>query len=154
MAERQERDLTPRKYFDFSNFFSPLSYPMVWEEVQDRLGQLFHQGSAVDISEDDKNVYVSANLPGLKASDIDVSLDRHTLLIKAEKKQEESDKTRKYYRRSQNSFFYQVTLPSQVDESSEQAEYEDGVLHITFKKADKALVKKINVKGGKQEKKK
>jgi HSP20 family protein len=147
MNRERGRHLVPRS---FSRFF-----PSLWEEMEDRLGQWMGEGSTgVTVSEDDKNVYVEAQLPGLKSDEIDVSLNQNTLLIKGEKQEEEEDKEKKYYRRARNSFFYQVALPSQVEEDTEQAQYQDGILQITFKKARQSQVRKISIGGEKQPKKK
>lgn len=145
MTRDRERSLAPRSLFRFSSFF-----PSLWEEMEDRLGQWVggESNTGVTVSEDDKHVYVEAHLPGLKASDIDISLNQNTLWIKGEKEEEEEEKDKKYYRRARNSFFYQVDLPSQVEEASEQAQFQDGVLKVTFTKARQSQVRKISVKNG------
>jgi HSP20 family protein len=135
----------PRKFFRIPNFF-----PNLWEEMEDRMNQwMGAEGeTGVAVSEDDKNVYVEAQLPGLKPNDIDVSFHQNTLWIKGEKKEEEEDKEKKYYRRARHSFFYQVELPTQVEENTEQAQFQDGVLKITFKKTQISQVRKIPITGG------
>ena len=141
MNPNRERGLVPRSFFRLPSFF-----PSLWEEMEDRLGQWVggEGNTGVTVSEDDKNVYVEAHLPGLKANDIDISLNQNTLWIKGEK-QEEEEKDKKYYRRARNSFFYQMELPSQVEEESEEAHFQDGVLKISFKKARQSQVRKISI---------
>lgn len=135
--------LLPRKFFG-------TNWAPMWEDFEDRIGRwLGTRDTGVTVSDDDKNVYVEANLPGLQANDIDVSLDRNTLRISGMKKTEEKDQERNYYSRAQRSFFYQVELPASVEENTEQADYTDGVLHVTFKKNSKENVKKINIKSNK-----
>lgn len=143
MNER-ERGLS-RPFFSFPNLPS-------WGDFEERMGQWFGKDTGVSVSEDNEKVYVEAQLPGLQADDIDISLDRNTLRISGEKKEEEEDKEKKYYRRAQSSFFYQVDLPSQVQEGSEKADYQDGVLSITFNKARKEIVKKIPISSSAQKK--
>lgn len=142
--ETREYGLVPRSFFRLPSFL-----PNLWEEMGDRMNQLMGTGgnSGISVSEDDTHVYVEANLPGLKSDNIDISLNKNTLWIKGERKEEEESKDKKYYRKAQNSFFYQVDLPSQVEEASEQADFEDGVLKISFKKPRQSQVRKIPVSG-------
>lgn len=105
------------------------------------------QGSNISLSEDDKNVFVEANLPGLKEEDIEISLDKGLLWIKGESKKSEENKEKKYYYRATRSFSYHLALPSNINESSEPvANFKDGVIYITFKKAVEEKPKKIKIK--------
>lgn len=139
----RERNFIPRSLLRW-----PTALPNLWEEMEDRMGRWMgsSEDTGVSVSEDDQNVYVDAQLPGLTSDDLDISVHQNTLWIKGEKKEEESDKDKKYYRRARSSFFYQVELPSQVEESSEQAQFQDGILKITFKKTQQSQVRKIAVK--------
>lgn len=144
MADKN-RGLIPRSLFNW-----PSSFPNLWEDVENRMGQWM--GAAADtgisVSEDDKNIYVEAQLPGLQDQDLDISLHQNTLWIKGERQEEkEGEKDRKYYQRARRSFFYQVELPSQAEENSEQVNFKDGVLTLTFKKTQQAQVRKIPVGG-------
>lgn len=144
----RERNLIPRALLRI-----PSSLPSLWEEMEDRMGRWMgsSEDTGVSVSEDDHNVYVEAHLPGLSSEELDISVHQNTLWIKGEKKEEEADKDKKYYRRARNSFFYQVDLPSQVEESSEQAEFQNGVLKVIFKKTQQGQVRKIAVKQNKKE---
>lgn len=141
MTQDRERELAPKSLFRFPSF------PSLWEEMEGRLNQwVGGEGSTgISVSEDDDHVYVEAQMPGLKGENVDISLNQSTLWIKGEKHEEEK-KGKKYYRRARSSFFYQVDLPSQVEEKSEQALFEDGVLKITFTKAKDNQVRKISIK--------
>ncbi len=75
--------------------------------------------SGLSVSEDEKNVYVEANLPGLKSEDIELSFEKGMLLIKGSRKEEQKDKEKKYYRKAINSFCYRVNIPSDIDETKE-----------------------------------
>lgn len=147
MERDPQRTLVPRSFFRVPSFI-----PSLWEEMEDRLGQWMggEGNTGVSVSEDDKNVYVEAHLPGLKSNEVDVSLNQNTLWIKGEKKEEEESKEKKYYRRARSTFFYQVELPSAIEESSENAEFQDGILKITFKKTQQSQVRKISINGGSQ----
>lgn len=145
MAQDPERELAPRSFFRFPSF------PSLWEEMEGRLSQWVggEVNTGISVSEDDQHIYVEAQMPGLKADNVDISLNQNTLWIKGEKQDEEKE-GKKYYRRARSSFFYQVDLPGQVEEKSEQAEFVDGVLKISFAKAKDSQVRKISVKQNNQ----
>jgi len=123
-------------------------FPSILDELTDQFGELIHQdGSGLTVSEDKKNIYVEASLPGLKLNDIEVTLEKGVLWIKGEKKEEEEDKEKRYYRKASNTYSYRLTLPNQTDETKEpKAVYQDGVMKITFTKAQHSQSKKITVK--------
>lgn len=147
MERNRERGLIPRSFFRFPSFL-----PNLWEDMEDRMTRWMGDESStgVTVSEDDKNVYVEAHLPGLRSDDLDISIHQNTLWIKGEKKEEEEDKDKKFYRRARNAFFYQVELPSQVEDNTEQAQYQDGVLKLTFRKTQQSQVRKISLGGSTQ----
>ncbi len=99
---------------------------------------------------DEKNVHVEADLPGLRASDIDVSLDDEGVLwIKGEKKEEKEDKERKYYKKAHHAFSYCLPLGEEIDRKIEpKASFKDGVMHITFtrRKEKVSEAKKIPIR--------
>lgn len=106
--------------------------------------------SGVSISEDEKNVYVATSLPGLDQDDIDVTFSKGVVRIIGEKKEKEEDKKRKFYRRSETSFSYQIAVPGEIDYQKEpDAVYKNGVLTLTFVKSPSAQPKKISVKSAK-----
>lgn len=148
MDPNRERNIVPRSFFRLPESFPSFSFPSfpTWEEMTNQLSE-FGGNTGVSVSEDDKNVYVEAQLPGLKPDDVDISINRNTLWIKGEKKEEEENKDKKFYRRARNSFFYQVDLPSQIEENSEQAQFQDGILKVAFKKAQQSQVRKISIGG-------
>ena len=103
----------------------------------------------VDVVETDKEIRVSAELPGLDDKDVEVSLSRDVLTISGEKKQEKREKGRDYYRaeRSYGSFRRSIPLPAEVDADKVDAVFNKGVLTITLpKKAEAAGRKRITVK--------
>jgi len=123
------------------------SIPSLWDELGEKMGQWMGSNKGVTVSEDKNKVYIEADLPGLSSKDLDISLHQHTLIIKGHKKEETEDKERRFYRRAQRSFYYEVELPSSVEENTEQAFYEDGVLKITFNKTAEGHMRKISIKG-------
>lgn len=90
----------------------------------------------VDVVESDKEVKVSADLPGLDEKDIQVTLSRNVLTISGEKKEEKEDKGKNYYRmeRSYGSFQRSIPLPHDVDTNKVDATFEKGVLTVTLPK--------------------
>jgi len=104
----------------------------------------------VDVAESDKEIKITAELPGLDEKDIDVSLQNDMLIIKGEKKEEKEDKGKDYYRmeRSYGSFSRTIPLPIEVETDKIEATFKKGVLNITLPKTAKAAAetKKIAVK--------
>ncbi|MCX8009895.1 MAG: Hsp20/alpha crystallin family protein [Ignavibacteria bacterium] len=92
----------------------------------------------VDISEDENNIYVHAEIPGAKKEDIKISVQDNVLTIKGEKKTETKDEKKNYYRveRCYGSFSRSFSLPTEVDVNKTTEKSEDGVLHITLTKVE------------------
>ncbi|HAI22318.1 TPA: Hsp20/alpha crystallin family protein [Candidatus Collierbacteria bacterium] len=104
-------------------------------------------GSDLSVSEDDHNVFIEANMPGLESDDIEVTYHKGQLWLRGSKKEEEKDKKKKYYRYASSSFSYRLSVPGNIDEKSEpDAEYKNGVMKVTFKKLSEEQPKKITVK--------
>ncbi len=135
--------LEPRSLF---KSFSPL---FLNNEIE-RLLEPFHESSGVSVSEDDKNVYVEAALPGISPEEIEMNYDRGMLSIKADKKEEREDKKKKFYKKAHKSFFYQVAVPGAFDETkTPEAICKNGILKIIFTKNKNASTKKaIPIKKG------
>ncbi len=95
------------------------------------LWQLFHGEEAKN-----KEIKVSAEIPGVEPKDIDVSVEDGILTIKGEKKYEREEKEKGQYRmeRSYGSFERTIELPAEVDESKAKAEFKKGVLRLTLPK--------------------
>ncbi len=104
---------------------------------------------SVDVVETDKEIKVSAELPGLDEKQIDVSLSRDALTIKGEKKEEQEQKGENYYRleRSYGNFQRTIPLPCEVETDDVDATFKNGVLTIKLPKtADDQACKKISVR--------
>jgi HSP20 family protein len=104
-----------------------------------------------DVSETDKTIEVSVELPGMDEKDIEVSMSDDVLTIRGEKKTEIEKKEKGYYlsERSFGSFYRTIPLPAGVDTGKAEAQFKKGVLTITLPKAPEAeeKIKKIQVKG-------
>ena len=123
----------------------------------DRLFSEFAQGIGpnganivpnIEISETDKAIEVSAEMPGLERKDVDISIEDDTLTIRGEKKVEESqkDKNVQLSERSYGVFYRVLQLPPGIDPSSVQATMANGILKLTIPKSAKSAPKKIEVK--------
>ena len=104
----------------------------------------------LDVSEDDQNYVVHADLPGVKKEDIRVSVDGNQVSISAEIKREKEDKKDKniiHSERYEGKMFRSFTLDSKVDEAKAEAKFTDGVLELTLpKQAGSVSSKQLTIK--------
>ena len=102
---------------------------------------------ALDVFEDKDNVYVRAEVPGMRKEEIEVSLHNGSLSISGERKSEEKFKDAEVYRgeRFFGRFQRTVTLPTPVAADKVKAQYKDGLLTITLPKTEEAKPKHIDV---------
>jgi HSP20 family protein len=134
--------------------------------LQDRLNQLFNQaigGSEapsleqaltsatflppVDISEDEHNITLKAEIPGVTDKDLNITLDNNVLTISGERKFEEEDKKDNFHRieRRYGKFTRSFTLPVGVDAQNVNATFENGILSITLPKREEFKPKQITI---------
>jgi HSP20 family protein len=133
--------------------------------LQDRMNRLFRetQGNsqdepltsssfapAVDVYEDEHNVTLKIEVPGIDEKDIDVRIENNTLTVHGERKIEKEEKEENYRRveRQYGSFTRTFNLPPTVDAEKVQADYDKGVLKITLPKKAEAKPKQIKVNVG------
>ncbi|MFW6038908.1 MAG: Hsp20/alpha crystallin family protein [bacterium] len=100
----------------------------------------------VDIREDDKHIYVEAELPGFNKDEIEVTLEQGVLSIRAQRKTEEKKGEQHLVERRFQRVARSFTLPGSVDENQVQAELRDGVLTLTLAKNEAAQPRRIEVK--------
>jgi HSP20 family protein len=98
---------------------------------------------AVDIIEKDNAFEITAELPGLEAKNIELSLSDDVLTIKGEKKEEKEEKTKDRYvsERRYGSFRRSVQLPSSIDPGKIEAHYKSGILTVALPKSAEAQKK-------------
>ena len=103
---------------------------------------------SVDVTENDKQIEITAELPGLEDKDVQVNFADNVLTIRGEKKaeKEEKDKTFRLVERSYGSFVRSLELPDGIDANAIKASIDKGVLKVTVPKPAPAQVKKIDVK--------
>ncbi|MEK0446984.1 MAG: hypothetical protein RLZZ399_2305 [Verrucomicrobiota bacterium] len=114
-------------------------------------GELLSSGvwvPTVDISEDDRQYVLKADLPEIPKADVKVSVREGTLEISGERKAEKEEKGRRYHRieRSYGAFQRAFTLPPGVEAEKARADFSEGVLTIRIPKSEKASTKAIEVK--------
>lgn len=101
----------------------------------------------IDVKDNEKEISVRCEVPGVNPKDIDVSIKGDLLTIKGEKKTEKVEDTDDYYvsEREFGSFLRTIELPDSVDTDSIKAEQKDGVLMIQLKKRAGSSQKKIPI---------
>lgn len=136
------------------------------EEIHNRLSSIFNRTPArrqdgqeesmtvaewspvVDISEDEKEYLIKAELPGLKKEDVHITVENGVLTITGERKFEKEEKNKKYHRveRAYGGFVRTFTVPDDGDGDKVAGEFKDGLLTIRIPKSEKAKPKQIEVK--------
>src|SRR6266851_373374 len=133
--------------------------------LQDRMNRLFRESHGpeaeeslttssfappVDVYEDEHNVTLKIEVPGIDEKDIDVRIENNTLIVHGERKIEKEEKEENYRRveRQYGSFTRTFTLPNTVETENVSATYDKGVLKIELAKKAEAKPKQIKVNVG------
>jgi HSP20 family protein len=134
--------------------------------LQDRVNRLFREAQAgdgreealttntfappVDVYEDEHNITLKIEVPGIDEKDIDVRIENNTLTVHGERKFEKEEKEENYRRveRQYGSFTRTFTLPTTVDSEKVEANYDKGVLKVRLAKKSEAKPKQIKVNVG------
>jgi HSP20 family protein len=133
---------------------------MEWEKMarnMDRTMKSFFQEESgnhsgvyppVNFSEDEEALYVRAELPGVPAGDIDVSVEGENLILRGERKIESTEEVN-YHRRERTAGTFRriMVLPVRVAPTKVSAEMNNGVLTIVLPKAEEAKPRQISVQG-------
>jgi HSP20 family protein len=103
---------------------------------------------AVDITEDEKEFLVKAELPDVKKEDVKVTVEHDALAIRGERKAEKEEKGKKYHRieRSYGSFERSFALPEGVDAAKIRSDFKEGVLTVHLPKSPNSTPKAIDIK--------
>jgi HSP20 family protein len=134
------------------------------EDLQNRLSTLFgrtpmRQGNGkesitlpewtplADITEDDREYVIKAELPELRREDVKVTVENGVLTISGERKFEREEKKKKYHRveRGYGSFVRTFALPEDADAEKVKAQFKQGILEVHLPKNEKAKPKQIEV---------
>jgi HSP20 family protein len=92
----------------------------------------------VEVVDRDKEVRVTAELPGLEEKDVELRVEDNTLVLRGEKRTEVDDQERQYSERYYGRFERHVALPAEVDDERANATFRNGVLTVTLPKTERA----------------
>jgi HSP20 family protein len=113
-------------------------------------GEIWGKAPAVDVAETEKGYEITAELPGMNESNIDVKVADGVLTLKGEKKEEKEEKNKDYYvsERRYGSFQRSFTVPSGVDVEKIDAQFKNGILTVNMPKSAQVQKneKKIEIK--------
>jgi HSP20 family protein len=103
---------------------------------------------AVDVYQDENNVYIEAPLPGIDIKDVSISVDNDILTIQGSREHKSEVDENNYYRKEvrYGSFHRSLALPASVSSDKAEAEYKDGILRVVIPKEEKTKAKKIAIK--------
>jgi HSP20 family protein len=132
----------------FENFFSDFS-PLSFTGMEERLGRF---SPRVDVAETDKEIKVTAELPGMDEKDIEVKLEEGYLLLSGEKKEEKQEEAEGYYHQemSYGSFQRRIPIDAKIEVDKVKAKFNNGILKVTMPKvpgSESKKAKKIEIKG-------
>ena len=105
------------------------------------LGRFSSPGSgwpSVEISDGEKEIRVTAEVPGLEEKDIEVLLEDGVLTLKGEKRSETEDKDRRFSERFYGRFERRIPLGLEIEEDKVSADFRNGVLTVTLPKTERA----------------
>ena len=128
---------------DFDRLFKEAFNPFVSE------GDLSTRTWAppVDIYENENDIVLKAELPGIEPKDVEVKVEDNTLYLKGERKFEKEVKNESYHRveRSYGSFARSFSLPNSISTDKVKAEFKDGLLTLTLPKREEAKPRTVKI---------
>ncbi len=131
--------------------------------LQEEVNSLFHRfggrrslmSSAgvfppVNVSHDENNIYVEAEMPGVTAKEIDITIEEDTLILKGSRQTEPAKENVSFHRRERETgtFGRSITLPTRVQADKVVAQTRGGILTLVLPKAEEVKPKKIEIKVG------
>lgn len=120
-------------------------WPDFWDD--DVMGALSQASTNLDVYETENEVVVRANVAGVQEDDVDITFEKGTLWIKADRAEEDKDTQKKHYSKTAWSYSYKVSVPGMLDHTQEpEVTLEKGMLVVSFKKAEASKPKKLSVK--------
>ena len=139
LFDRLQREVNARGLWD--QFFG--------DADQEAENPLSRWRPAVDIKEEDQRYVIYADLPGVDARDIEVTMEGGVLTLKGERNYGSEDEKQGYRRveRSQGVFLRRFSLPDTADVDKIEAQGKDGVLKIVIPKQEKLQPRRITVNG-------
>lgn len=140
---------SPNGVYSLRPYFRPFR---LLEEVEQMARSAFdgEMSPKMDMYEEEGQLVIKAEMPGIGKKDLDISLEEDVLTIKAEKKEEveEGEKGTKDYTRERRfgKYIRYMTLPARVDAENVTATLKNGLLEIKLPKAEEPETKKIEIK--------
>jgi HSP20 family protein len=137
------RDIFSLRY-QMNHLFDDVFSPVVREDSGLSLGNRY---PIVDIYDNDENIVITAELPGIDKEDIVIDVKDGVLSLKGERSSENEVKEKTYYRRERTfgKFERIFRLPADIDPEKISADYKDGVLKIDIPKPEEQKPKQITV---------
>lgn len=125
-----------------------LDFPTLRKNGEKEALAIAEWAPAVDITEDDKEYVVKAELPEVKKEEVKVTVENGILSISGERKFEKEEKGKKYHRieRFYGSFVRSFSLPDDADSEKVEAKFSEGILTVHVAKSEAARPKEIEVK--------
>jgi len=122
--------------------------PTRWNGGDEKALAVAQWAPLVDITEDDREYLIKAELPEVRKEDVRVTVENGTLSISGERNFQKEDKGTRYHRleRSYGSFVRSFGLPDDADAQKVSAEFKDGLLRVRVQKLEKALPKSVEIK--------
>lgn len=134
---------------------SRANQPNELQDLRSRMNRLFESegestrlwAPVVDISEDDHQIVLEAELPGMNKEEIDIQLNGESLTLRGERRIEQSQKGEQYHRVERQYGAWQRTFQVEVpiDAQNVSADYRDGVLTVTIPKAEDVKPRQIEI---------
>lgn len=146
IVRRRPSGLRRRLGWPFGSLFEDL-FEGLEEEMPELRGERRFV-PAIDVSESENEVTLTAEVPGMGKEDLEVTVDNGVLTLRGEKKQEEEHEAEDFHRieRRYGRFERSVRLPEYVDAEQIEADYNDGVLTLHMPKSERARAKQIEIK--------
>ena len=133
--KEEMNDLLKRSFKDFE-FLTPVSER-----------KISHWKPAVELTEQNGNYMLKAEIPGIKKEDIEIEIGEDAIEIKAEMKEHHEEKGENIYKSEfrYGKFARCIPFPSEIESDQAKAEYKDGILTITVPKSkeEQKKIKKI-----------
>jgi HSP20 family protein len=147
---RTFRGLDPGKLLEFNMMRDHMD--KFWHSLRGGIDSFRENFSGVfpliNVGEDEDHVIITAELPGVKAGDLDISVKNDTVTIKGEKKVDPRPPEANFYRKERHEGVFSriLTLPAKIDSDKVEAVFKNGILTVTLPKAAEAKARQISVK--------
>lgn len=145
--DNMNRDLSPLRPFGLSRFFDDDLFDEDFDRLPARI-QLNMPIPAINVYENNNNVILEAQLPGIKVEDVKIEVADDHVALSGERKEEKEDKEKNFYRKevSYGSFSRVIPLPVKINPDKAEATSDNGMLKLVLPKLEEKKRKKIEIK--------